>query len=299
MKNCKTCKKNIGTNEPVYTCVACNTHLHLTTACTGLTPVAVNGIKDLGNHAMLLCNGCLEKNARERFIRSYTQSNLVEKLESLDLNDQLLSMENRLTEIVDTKINEALKHTLDKVDKTYSSVLAENLTSVAPKQPQAKVVPEKPGHNINKSFRVQGIPEDLSKSKSENLVPTSETIEEVLNICGVQPRPVIAEMKRLGKFDEKRNKPRTVMVSLNNEHEVRMILATAKTKRKDLADRNIYILPALTPEDAKKENMILKKRRELINSGVPKEKLSIRSLELYNDGDKIDFQSEAADAATD
>ena len=51
----------------------------------------------------------------------------------------------------------------------------------------------------------------------------------------------------------------------------------------------MFILPALSKEDAIKENLCLKKRREIIEEYVPREKLKIRNLELFNDGRKIDL----------
>ena len=47
------------------------------------------------------------------------------------------------------------------------------------------------------------------------------------------------------------------------------------------------MLPALSRDDALKENQMLKKRRELLDGGVPKEKLKILNLELYSDGVKV------------
>ena len=107
-KICKSCKQKFGPNDPVYQCVACSANLHLTTSCTGLTPVAVNGIKDLETLAMLLCSSCHENNVRDRFIRNFTQSKLTEKLEELDINEKLLNMENRLTQIVEKKVDAVL-----------------------------------------------------------------------------------------------------------------------------------------------------------------------------------------------
>ena len=43
------------------------------------------------------------------------------------------------------------------------------------------------------------------------------------------------------------------------------------------------MLPALSRDDALKENQMLNKRRELLDGGVPKKKLKIRNLEVYND----------------
>ena len=72
-------------------------------------------------------------------------------------------------------------------------------------------------HNINKSFRIQGIREDPERSKGEKFVPTTEKVHEVLNKLGVKPQ--IEEIKRLGKFSKERIKSRTLLITLSTEHE--------------------------------------------------------------------------------
>ena len=82
----------------------------------------------------------------------------------------------------------------------------------------------------------------------------------------------VTEMQRLGKIRNDRKKPRALLVTLANEHEARITLAKSREFRKNLVERNIHIPPALTRDDALKENQMLKKRRELLDGGVPKEK---------------------------
>ena len=68
-----------------------------------------------------------------------------------------------------------------------------------------------------------------------------------------------------------------------------MVLAKAHKKRTALTEKGVFILPALSKEDAIKENLCLKKRRELLEENVPRDKLKIRNLELFNDGKKVDL----------
>ena len=74
-----------------------------------------------------------------------------------------------------------------------------------------------------------------------------------------------------------------------NHQEARLVLAKSLEKRTQLSERKVFLSPALTKEVAAKENQILKKRRELITEGVPKEKLRIRNLELFNDNVKVEL----------
>ena len=161
-------------------------------------------------------------------------------------------------------------------------------------QPGAgKEVKQEIHHNINKSFRIQGIREDPEKSKGENFVPTTEKVYEVLKKLGVKPQ--IEEIKRLGKISKERIKSRTLLITLSTEHEARLVLAKSFEKRDELRDEEIYLLPALSKEDARKETLCLK--REILDEGVPKEKIKIRNFELFNDGKKEMIEAEQADDA--
>ena len=73
------------------------------------------------------------------------------------------------------------------------------------------------------------------------------------------------------------------------------MLAKSFEKRDALRDEKIYLLPALSKEDAMKENLCLKRRRELLDEGAPKEKIKIRNFELFNDGKKEMIETEQAD----
>ena len=75
------------------------------------------------------------------------------------------------------------------------------------------------------------------------------------------------------------------------------MLAKSFEKRDQLRDEETYRLPALSKEDARKENLCLKRRRELLDEGVPMEKIKIRNFELFNDGKREMIEAEQADDA--
>ena len=80
-----------------------------------------------------------------------------------------------------------------------------------------------------------------------------------------------------------------------NEYETRITLAKSQEFRNGLVEKNIYMRPALSRDDALKENQMLKKRRELLDgAAVPKKKLKIRNLEIYNDGVKVQLDVQNA-----
>ena len=50
---------------------------------------------------------------------------------------------------------------------------------------------------------------------------------------------------------------------------------------------NIFLSRALCKKNSIKENLCLKRRREMLEEGVPREKLKIRNLELFHDRAKV------------
>ena len=93
--------------------------MHLEGTCTGLTNTAINGIKDLGLNAMLLCNTCVTNNERDNFIKCRTMMQINEKneKESEGIQARLKNMEKKLTALVDEKVENALKTTCEKLKK--------------------------------------------------------------------------------------------------------------------------------------------------------------------------------------
>ena len=223
-RNCKTCKKSIPSSEKTYMCVSCNCNMHLTPECIALSTAAISGIKELGVNVMLLCNKCVENNESDNFIRGRALASVSEKLSTLDVGDKLKNMEKRLTDLVDQKVGEAMKTTCEKVEKTYAAVVAvEKSTETGNTNASHKVNKGRTNHNISQSLRIHGVPEDLSKSKGENLVMTNAKLNGILDAMGVKTS--IVELRRLREFDAERKKPRTLLVTLPNEHEARLTLA--------------------------------------------------------------------------
>ena len=252
---------DVNANEKSYTCVACNCNMHLTLECTALSPAAITGIKELGMKAVLLCNNFAEQNERDNFIRCRIPAKVAEKIDSLDVGEQLKNMERRLTDLVDGKFGNATKKTCDKVEKTYAAVVAVVTTTRKPEG--VKTDENSKSHNIKKCIRIQGLPEDSNETKEENLVPTNDEVNDLLNSIGANAH--ITQIQRLEKFRNDRKKPRAVFLTFANEHETRITLAKNRDFRSNLVERNINMQPALMKDDALKENQMLKKRRELLD----------------------------------
>ena len=118
-KNCKTCKTPIYARDRCCSCVSCNAQMNLEGTCTGLTNTAINGIKDLGLNALLLCDTCVTNNERENFIKCRTMMQINEKIEkeSEGIQARLEHMEKKLMALVDEKVENAAKTTCEKLEK--------------------------------------------------------------------------------------------------------------------------------------------------------------------------------------
>ena len=117
------------------------------------------------------------------------------------------------------------------------------------------------------------IPDDLEKKKHKNLVPTLKKLNETLNKISIDTK--VKELRRFGIFDTGGKKSTTVHSTFNMEHEARLVLAENFEKRTELKKNN-FLMPMLSGEYAKTENLCLKKRRELIDNDVIVEKLMKR-----------------------
>ena len=140
---------------------------------------------------------------------------------------------------------------------------------------------------LEKAFEYKGFQKTPDNSKAEIFVPNTNEENDALKRIGVTTQ--ITEPKRLGNFSNTGKKPRTLLLKLPTEHDVRLILAKAHEKRTVSTEKVVFIKPSLSKEDAIKENLCLKKRRDLLEENVPRNKLKFRKLELFNDGKKVDL----------
>ena len=92
-----------------------------------------------------------------------------------------------------------------------------------------------------------------------------------MGTIGVKPK--IVQFKSLGTFNKERKKPRTLLVTLENPAAVNLVIAKSTEKRDKMKEMNIFLSHALSKEDSIKENLCLKRRRKMLEEGVPREKL--------------------------
>ena len=212
VRKCKTCKNNLAALEKNYCCVGCNQQMHLTTECTALSNVAINGIKELGNNCMFMCNTCLDNGERDVFIRCRAQTKVESAISDLKIDEKLSDLENKFSELVDSKLRNLISKSRDKIEQNYAKVTTKTLEKAASvvNSSNSKTKVESEDLNISASFRIQGIAEDPEKTVDENLVPTTEKVKNILQSFKVNTE--ITSMKRLGKFDKTRIKPRPFLL---------------------------------------------------------------------------------------
>ena len=120
------------------------------------------------------------------------------------------------------------------------------------------------------------------------MISLNENIKDILDLNEVNT--TFENVRRLGRFDKERLKPRSVLVTVPNCWDTRRILAEARKKWKLLSYRGFYVRPSLTKAESEKENMCLKKRREMIENETPATELKIRNFELLHNATKVDLE---------
>ena len=85
-----------------------------------------------------------------------------------------------------------------KGEKTYASAKASNRNPNGSSTSERRKYHRKSDYNIAKSVRLQGVKEDLSKSKGENLVHEANKVIVIMN--KIRVNATVEELKRLGKF---------------------------------------------------------------------------------------------------
>ena len=142
--------------------------MHFEPFCTRLTQVAVNDLKEAGQLAMLLYVKCLNNFERYNFIKCRTIDKMNEKIETetQEINKKLQKTEEGITAVVDTRVDNAIKTTCEKSDKSYAEAVALQPRNVVATYKADSKQPPDLDHDIRKSIRIQGIPEDSDKSKA-------------------------------------------------------------------------------------------------------------------------------------
>ena len=187
LRSCCTCAKKISNNDQTYHCVSRNCVLHLEPICTGLSSVAINGIKELVANVLLLGNKFIETGKEERLLGSAMAKKVEESFQCLDLDRKLQRIEQKLTRLDEDRIQVSVNEAMQKMERNYADVATNSATassnemSDGGKGKSSKIS----DRTFQSRFRVQRIPEDPEMSPNENFVPSNKKLKDVLNSLGV------------------------------------------------------------------------------------------------------------------
>lgn len=134
---------------------------------------------------------------------------------------------------------------------------------------------------------IYGINESPSGTKRSDRVKhdvdSSVTILAKIN-NSINPTS-IRDCFRLGKYKQSQGRPRPILLKLNRAMDADTILSN----RSSIDDNNITIKRDMSPQDQHKEALLLKERWLLIQSGVSKTDIKIKSSSLYVKGKKYGY----------
>ena len=142
----------------------------------------------------------------------------------------------------------------------------------------------KPSESALTEIRIDGIAESSASKNIEHMEHDHAEITKVLSHLG-ESEVEVENIFRAGKFHPEKSRPRSLIVKFRNVWTVRKILAKASLLKN--FGSAVFISKSLNESERRTERSILKKRRELIDSGVSASSLKIRNLKLYQDGEEV------------
>ena len=133
-----------------------------------------------------------------------------------------------------------------------------------------------------------GIPE-LKDTNARKLAEHDKAeIENILKFLNVGSN--IEECRRIGTFNK--NKDKTIIVKLSNDWNRKLLLLSFGKLRN--YDKKVYLSRELSKEEELLENDLLKRRREYIESGIPRNKVKVQNLKLLHYDDQSNAWDEVA-----
>ena len=194
------------------------------------------------------------------------------------LKEQVKTLSNKLDSLLPTPTPDGnvTRQSVNKVQSSSSQSISEN----------------KPQSNSQFSDRkfnlvIYGIDESPSgTNQSERVKHDVDSSVPILTKINGNINPTsIRDCFRLGKYKQNQNLLRPILVKLNRAMDVTNILSN----RSSIDNNNITIKPDMNPQDQRKEALLLKERWSLIQSGVSRSDIKIKSSSLYVKGTKYGY----------
>lgn len=128
----------------------------------------------------------------------------------------------------------------------------------------------------NGTSRPERVKQDIDKGYS-----VLSKVDEDINVSSVR------DCLRLGKYKKDQARPRPLLLKLNRAIDVISVLSN----RASLEDKSIVIKPDMSPEEKQIESLLLKERWSLMQSGINKTDIKIKSGSIFVKGKKHGYVS--------
>jgi len=256
-----------------------------------------------------LCNAC------DEFVK-YSNASIQQKLQNIEtqikdilvtVNSRMTAVENKLKEVTvdvenkllacnlytDNKIcdfSETIKDTEKKIASLEEKLATlHSTTNTAGKQEGQSKSEEK--HRFNGSLKFQlrfsGVKEaDEGLKYFERQQQDMNKIEKILKHLNKE-NCKITDCYRLGKFQKDQRRARFLLVTFSSVWDRNMILQSSRLLSN--FESQVFVSPALSVKDMQIEKSLLKKRYELISSGVAREDIKIKNLKLFVKDEEINI----------
>ena len=141
-------------------------------------------------------------------------------------------------------------------------------------------------------IKLNGIPELKIKPGQHSPVKRMEHekhLETILETIGEWDMSSLAGVKRPGPFKQNAPRPRSLLVTFKNAWTAGKCLMKGHLLRNHAYPG--FICKSLTKYEETIEKRLLKKRWDLIQTNIPREKLKIRNLKLYHNDIGVPLES--------
>ena len=143
--------------------------------------------------------------------------------------------------------------------------------------------------DVKYKVRIYGVNESIqSSNKIERNVFDNEEINKITPHCGLGKLP-IRDSFRMGRYDTKSTRPHPILVHFQSVWDVRKLFSSL-SKLKSYTGK-IFIAAALSSADRVVEKPLLKRRYDLIATGVSKSDIKIKNLRLFVKNEQVEISS--------
>ena len=250
---CRKYTKTTGENW--LNCEKCESWTH--SACMGYSREEFQFLEKSPN-VVFLCNLCLPD--AQKNLQSEKPAPEVLK-DVADLKQTVEAVKTMVGTLMQgTKSPPILEAKYPEVVKTTNDYALEVRFSGIPELKTSKIENQASGTKNKKPYRKEIFEHDES------------LLNEVTDFLGVNPAE-ISSFRRLGRFNAEASRPRTILVKFTHALTVDKILARSamlKTYEPSFDEQKylVFVSKSLNKEDQLKEQKVLRKRRQILNSGT-------------------------------